>query len=192
MGAASHWPSSRTGNDNRLRGSTEGKRLLVSSAFDLEFWDKFNSIQFNSIVRCQPFCHWLHVCLLAVDCSPSTQTLLLPEKSSGFGFCFRISTKLWRVVVKGAGWSHPRWSQGTLMFGMPWGTTLCDTLADFFIFGVKEKNLKRKMILSPHSVSLPKAPPPPLPISLGDIWLHKVPSTLGWLFEVHNFQVQAL
>jgi len=42
MGAASHWPSSRTGNDNRLPGSTEGNRLLVSSAFDLEFWDKLN------------------------------------------------------------------------------------------------------------------------------------------------------
>jgi hypothetical protein len=111
MGAASPWPSSRTGNDNRLPGSTEeGKRFLVSSAFDLEFWDNFNSIQFNSIVRCQPFCHWLHLCLLAVDCSPSRQTLLLPEKSRAFGFCFRISTKLWRVVVKGAGCSqnkHP-------------------------------------------------------------------------------------
>ncbi len=26
MGAASPWPSSRTGNDNRLPGSTEGKK----------------------------------------------------------------------------------------------------------------------------------------------------------------------
>jgi hypothetical protein len=47
MGAASPGPSSRTGNDNRLAGSTEDKRLLVSSAFDLEFWDNFNSIKLN-------------------------------------------------------------------------------------------------------------------------------------------------
>jgi len=31
-------------------------------------------------------------------------------------------------VVEGARCSHPRWSQGMLMFGMPWGTPLCDAL----------------------------------------------------------------
>lgn len=35
--------------------------------------------------------------------------------------------------------------KGRLCLGMPWGTTLCDALADSFLFGVKEKNLKRKM-----------------------------------------------
>jgi len=82
--------------------------------------------------------------------------------------------------------THPRWSQGTLMFGNAVGHHLMWRTGRFISFWCEGKEFKKKNeLLSQQLFHFPNRPA----ISLGDIWLDKVPSTLGWLFEVPNFQV---